>query len=151
MNDRIVELKKLITTLDLGKMKDGNSIKKLIASKYIDIVDEDYIDTEYSTSKIVDLLSNGEVLLQVEKHCQDEDQDNGSMDMNYIEYIKIKWIEACVACQKLLDFIIGEGSSSFMHSELLQMEWISDKLSKMYAAQVIATKYSKGGSFSLQN
>ena len=152
MKGEVAELEKLIASLDLGKTTDGNPIQKVSAFEYIDMVDEDYTEPKFSTSQIVELIENGEVPLQVQDSCQeDEEQDDGSMDTNDMERPTIQMIEARIASQKLLDFMVGEGSSSFTCSELLQMERICDKLSKMCLAHVTTTKQSDIESFVLQD
>jgi hypothetical protein len=139
MDDEAAELEKLIAGLDLGKTKDGTPIEKLSVSEYIDMVDEDITEAEYSTSQIVDFIENGDTPAEclVEENCQDEDFD-GSTDKNDMERTTVQLAEARVAGQKLLDFMLGEGSSRFDCSELLQMERICDKLSTMCVAHVTA-------------
>ena len=60
-------------------------------------------------------------------------------------------IEVCVVGHKLLDLMVGEGSSSFACSKLLQLQQIYNKLFKMCLAHVITTKRFHIKSFVLQD
>ena len=51
-------------------------------------------------------------------------------------------VEAHVGAHKLLDIIIGEGVESISFVELLQVEQICDKLSRMCVAHITATRKS---------
>jgi hypothetical protein len=63
-----------------------------------------------------------------------------STDKNDVECKVVHLVEARVGAHKLLEFIIGEGSKSFSCVELLQVEHIWDKLSRMCVAHIIATR-----------
>ena len=58
-------------------------------------------------------------------------------------------MEVSICAKKLLDFIISEGLESFSCLELLQVECICDKLSRMCVAHMIATKKASIKSFML--
>ena len=60
--------------------------------------------------------------------------------MNDMECNVVHLVEACVGAHNLLDFIVGEGSETFSCVELLQVEHICDKLSRMCVAHIIATR-----------
>lgn len=151
IDTEIGELEKLIGSLDLGKSKDGNLIQKLSASDYIAMVDEDNTEGEYSTSEIIELVENGEISSPVLENHQEEDHEDEAVDKNNMERSTIQVVEARVAAQKCLDYMIGEGSSSFTCAELLQMERICDKFSKLCVAHVTCTKSSDIRSFMLND
>lgn len=154
VNEDVAELEKLITALHLGITYDGNPVPKLLAAEYLDMSDEDVTEAEYSTSQIVDLIENGEISVQClvgEDHGEDEDPADETTDKNDMERMTVNLVEARDAGQKLLEFIIGQGSESFACSELLQMERICDKLSRMCVAHLTATQQSDIKSFMLHD
>lgn len=73
MDDEVADLEKLIAALG------GDPIPKLPASEYIDMVDEDNIEAEDSTPRIVALVENGLMSVDSLSDCQEDEQD-GSTD-----------------------------------------------------------------------
>lgn len=148
MDEEVAELDKLIAALDLGHTGSGDPIERLAVSDYISMVDEANVEAEYSTQQIADLVGNCQMLAD-SLTTKIEDELDVSIDKNDTEPVPIDLVEARVCGQKLLDFMLGEGSESFTCSELLQMERICDKLSRMGVAPVTATQLSVIKSFVL--
>ena len=154
-SEEISELEKLIGGLNLGNTEDGRSIEKLHASDYLDMVDENITEGKSSTLEVGHLVqSNDHMAIEChvasnDEHSSQDIECKATTDKNDMECKSVHLVEARVGAQKLLDFIIGEGSEIFSCSELLQVERICDKLSRMSVAHITDTKKSDIKSFML--
>lgn len=150
-DEEVAELEKLIAALDLGITSGGDPIEKLAAAEYVSMVDEHNIEAEYSTQQIAALVENGQMATtdSLTYKVEELEQVVVSIDKNDTERVAVDLLEARVCGHKLLDFMLSQGSSSFACPELLLMERICDKLSRMGVAHVTATQPSDIKSFVL--
>ena len=90
------------------------------------------------------------LLIGNNNHRQDEEHV-GSLDKNDIEFKAIKLEKARTYAKKLLEFMLGEGCSTFVCSKVLQMERVCDKITKMCMAHVATTKHYDNKSIVMLN
>ena len=110
------------------------------------MVDENITEVEFSTTEIVHLVqSSGHMTIEGfvasnDEHFDLDEEPNATTNKNDMECKTIHLVEACVSAKKLLNYIISKGSTSFYYSELLQVEHICHKLSRMCLAYITTTK-----------
>lgn len=127
MDEEVGELEKLIAAL--------NPPDPMTTMEYVrGMVDEDNVEAEYSTLQITALVeNNGESMGHGLGLIDQDDQGDDA------ERVQVDLAEARVCAKKVLDFMLGQGSSSFDIHELLLMEKVCDKLSRLGVADVTAT------------
>ena len=70
--------------MDLGTTKACNAIQKNLVENYIDMIDENIIEIEYSTLDIVDLVEEVYISHTITKDDCDEEDDGFKVDRNNI-------------------------------------------------------------------
>ena len=130
-------------------------LRKLHFVDYLDMVDENIIEVEFSVAEIVHLVQSSDhmaiegLVAGDDEHFDPNEEPNATTNKNDMEFKSIHLVESRVSAKKLLHFILSEGLESFSCPELLQVEQICDKLSRMCVAHITATKKSHIKNFML--
>ena len=116
IDEEVLELENLIASLNLGSTKDGRPIEKLHIADYLDMVDKNITETEFSTTEIVQLVQSSDLMAieglvaSNEEHFDPDEEANATTNNNDTECKTIHLVETRVSAKKFLDFIISQGS-----------------------------------------